>query len=90
MLKLIRDSVGMLLNTVEDQPVLLDHNTSTILVNIEVLNEMCDHTRVGHVTGRCGGVTVSQQKKRAEKNEQQQRKASGIQKQLNLKQWVWC
>ena len=89
MLKLTRDSVGMLQDTVEYQPMLLDHSTSTIIVNSEVFNAMCDHTRVGHVIGDVGGLTVSQQKKRAEKNEQQQTKPSGIQKQLNLKQWAW-
>ena len=56
MLKLTRDSVGMLQDTVEYQPMLLDHSTSTIIVNSEVFNAMCDHTRVGHVIGRCGGI----------------------------------
>lgn len=46
----------MLQDTVEYQPMLLDHSTSTIIVNSEVFNAMCDHTRVGHVIGRCGGI----------------------------------
>ena len=95
MLKLIRDSVGILQNTVEYQPVLFNHNTSTI-INFEIFNaKMRNHyTGRWHVTGRGGGIdseSASKRKEnRAEKNEQQQIKATGIEKQLNLKQCVWC
>lgn len=64
----------MLQNTVGYKPVLLDHSTRTI-INFEVFNaRMHDHTRVGHVTGRCGGIDSESEKekkrkeKRAEKN----------------------